>query len=80
MRKASKSVDNRPMSFGPLLPLRITKARHQCDRASLRLAVLRMFEWQIQKHALLLGQAGVKPSPLDVVVDGMAEGCKVIWH
>jgi hypothetical protein len=24
--------------------------------------------------------AGVKPSPLDVVVDGMAEGCKVIWH
>ena len=25
-------------------------------------------------------QAGIKPSPLDVVVDGLAEGCKVIWH
>jgi NAD(P)H-hydrate repair Nnr-like enzyme with NAD(P)H-hydrate epimerase domain len=25
-------------------------------------------------------QAGIKPSSLDVVIDGMAEGCKVIWH
>jgi hypothetical protein len=25
-------------------------------------------------------QAGIKPSPLDVVIDGLAEGCKVIWH
>src|ERR1700680_4097838 len=25
-------------------------------------------------------QAGIKPSPLDVVIDGMADGCKVIWH
>ena len=25
-------------------------------------------------------QAGIKSSPLDVVIDGMAEGCKVIWH
>ena len=25
-------------------------------------------------------QAGIKSSPLDVVVDGLAEGCKVIWH
>ena len=25
-------------------------------------------------------QAGIKSSPLDVVIDGLAEGCKVIWH
>ena len=25
-------------------------------------------------------QAGIKPSPLDVVVDRLADGCKVIWH
>jgi DsrE/DsrF-like family len=25
-------------------------------------------------------QLGIKPSALDVVVDGLAEGCKVIWH
>jgi intracellular sulfur oxidation DsrE/DsrF family protein len=25
-------------------------------------------------------QAGVKPAPLDVVIDGMADGSKVIWH
>src|SRR5215469_1647259 len=25
-------------------------------------------------------QAGIKPSPLDVVIDGMTEGCKLIWH
>lgn len=25
-------------------------------------------------------QAGIKPSPLDLVVDRLAEGCKAIWH
>ena|ERR1700757_3095129 len=25
-------------------------------------------------------QAGIKPSPLDIVVDGLADGCKVMWH
>ena len=25
-------------------------------------------------------QAGIKPSALDVVVDGLAEGSKVMWH
>jgi intracellular sulfur oxidation DsrE/DsrF family protein len=25
-------------------------------------------------------QPGIKPSPLDVVVDRMVEGCKTIWH
>jgi hypothetical protein len=25
-------------------------------------------------------QAGIKSSPLDVIIDGLAEGCKVIWH
>jgi intracellular sulfur oxidation DsrE/DsrF family protein len=25
-------------------------------------------------------QVGVKAAPLDVVIDGMAEGSKVIWH
>ena len=25
-------------------------------------------------------QAGVKSSPLDVVVDGLADGCKTMWH
>ena len=25
-------------------------------------------------------QAGIKSSPLDVVIDGLAEGCKVICH
>ena len=25
-------------------------------------------------------KAGVKSSPLDVVVDGLADGCKTIWH
>jgi hypothetical protein len=40
MRKAPKSVNNCPVSFGPLLQLLITEARHQRDRASLRLAIL----------------------------------------
>src|SRR5262249_41679836 len=40
MRKAPKSVNNRPVSFRPPLQLRITEARRQCDRASLRLAIL----------------------------------------
>ncbi len=25
-------------------------------------------------------QVGVKSSPLDVVVDGLADGCKTMWH
>src|SRR5262249_53732391 len=40
MRKAPKSVNNRPVSFGPSLQLRITEACRQCDRANLRLAIL----------------------------------------
>jgi len=62
MRKAPKSVNNCLVSFRPLLQLRITEARHQCDRASLPLAILCMLERQIQKHTLVLGQAEVKSS------------------
>ena len=25
-------------------------------------------------------QAGIKPSPLDAVIDGLADGSKVMWH
>jgi hypothetical protein len=38
MRKAAKSVNNRLVSFRPLLQPRITEARHQCDRAGLPIA------------------------------------------
>src|SRR5262245_13753286 len=40
MGKAPKSVDNRLVSFRPLLQIMITEARHQRDRASLHLAIL----------------------------------------
>jgi hypothetical protein len=62
MWETTKSVNNRPVSFRPLLQLRITEARHECDRTGLRLEILRMLERQIQKHALVLGQAGVESS------------------
>src|SRR5262249_18012286 len=62
MRKATKSIDNRPVSFRPFLQLRIAEARHQCHGARLRLAIFCMPERQIQKHPLVLGQGGVKSS------------------
>jgi hypothetical protein len=40
MREAAKSVNDRPVSFRPPALLRITEARHQCDPAGLRLAIL----------------------------------------
>jgi hypothetical protein len=62
MRKTPKSVNNCPVSVRPLLQLRIAKARRQCDRARLRLTILRMLERQIQKHTLVFGQPGVETS------------------
>ena len=39
-------------------------------------------EFSLRERGIPAGQlqAGIKSSPLDVVIDEMAEGCKVIWH
>ena len=39
-------------------------------------------EFSLRERGIPVGrlQPGVKPSPLDLVVDRLAEGCKAIWH
>lgn len=39
-------------------------------------------DFSLRERGITAGrlQAGIKPSPLDVVIDGMADGSKVIWH
>ena len=39
-------------------------------------------DFSLRERGISMGrlQAGIKPSALDVVIDGMAEGCKVVWH
>ncbi len=39
-------------------------------------------DFSLRERGISAGRlrAGIKASPLDVVIDGMAEGSKVIWH
>src|SRR5262245_56073169 len=60
MWETAKSVDDRPVGFGPFAELGIIEARHQCDAASLRLAILRMFEGEIEEHALVFREPPIK--------------------
>ena len=37
-------------------------------------------EFSLRERAIANLQPGVKASPIDLVIDRMAEGCQVIWH
>lgn len=39
-------------------------------------------EFSLRERGIAAGRviAAVKPSPLDVVIDQLAEGCKALWH
>ena len=39
-------------------------------------------EFSLRERGIAAGRvmSGVKPSPLDVVIDQLAEGCKALWH
>src|SRR5262245_60528255 len=60
MRETAKSVDDRPMRHGPCGELGVIEACHQRDAASLRWAILRVFEREIEKRALGFGEPPIK--------------------
>ena len=39
-------------------------------------------DFSLRERGIAAGRviSGVKPSPLDVVIDQLAEGCKALWH
>ena len=39
-------------------------------------------DFSLRERGIAAGRlrTGIKSSPLDVVIDAMADGCKVIWH
>ena len=37
-------------------------------------------DFSLRERGIDTLQAGVKPSRIDLVIDRMAEGCKILWH
>src|SRR5262249_20055414 len=60
MRETAKSVDDLLVVRGPFGELGVIEARHQFDAASLRSAILRMFEWEIEEHALGFAEPSIE--------------------